>query len=294
MRPSRSFVLDAVECPLCLVYSRQEVLSGAGHGHALRILWRLGRTVAFTESFRLQLIDSSRGVLNEIERLKKQLNKIVMDRARDLRFTSYESLLSIMAAANSVDWRIAGYDYSPADILGRGTGRIVVFRKPLEAIAGMVKSSRLIYLGLDNAGEAVVDLLASAWLASRGHRVVVVARSEPYEVDITLHEVLKLAETLGIDEGLGIEFLGTGSMYPPLYRSALPGRVRSLLDKADVVIGKGIANLEASLESLDDHHAARTINLFRAKCLPLSRIAGAKGAPVITLTSDFLKTVVEG
>ena len=232
--------------------------------------------------------------MGEIARLKSRLNKEVMERVRGLKFTSYENLLSTMAMANSVDWRVLGYEYSLNDLVGQSSEDVIVIGGSLAAISSMVERSRLIYVGLDNAGEAVVDLLASAWLAERGHKVVVVARSEPYEVDVTHYEALEIAKAMGIDGVNGLEILGTGSMYPPLYRSVLPRELRTLLDRADLVIGKGIANLEASLESLDEFHAAKTINLFRAKCSPLSRIAGTRGAPVVALASEFLKIAVKG
>jgi uncharacterized protein with ATP-grasp and redox domains len=224
-----------------------------------------------------------------IERLKEHLNSVMVEKAATLRFAGYEDLISRMAAANGVDWRIQGYTFNVSD-LASGGAEVLAVRRGLSELAGIVEESRLIYIGLDNAGEAVVDLLAAAWLADRGHKVVLVARSEAYEVDVTHEEAQALARALGL-EGRGLKILGTGTMYPPLYRSALRGEPRRLLDRADLVIGKGIGNLEASLETLEMGRLSRTLNLFKAKCGALSRITGRRGVAVATLASDFLETL---
>ena len=289
VKPYRHLVFDSRECPLCLIYSRSELFGGkVGAGDALRVLWKLGRTQAFVESFRLQALQMPR-IMKGIKGVKDRLNRVMLREARNIGFRSYSDLISKMAIANGVDWRIPGYELDVGSLSSMSAGLVAIGRS-LAELASLVEESQSIYVGLDNAGEAVIDILGASWLAERGHDVVVVARSEPYEVDVTHGEAIALAEALGVGDDK-LRIIGTGSMYPPLYRGGLAGEAQRALERADLIIGKGIGNLEAALETLDQKLLSRTLSLLRAKCTPLSRIAGGRGVAVATLAADFLKTL---
>jgi len=203
-----------------------------------------------------------------------------------------EWLLRLGAAANVVDIEVPGYSFDEAVLerLGREVGR-VVFRAPREAVVRLVESaSRVVYL-LDNAGEAVFDVFVGLMLALRGARVYFVARSMPYEVDVTVDEaewlVERVAQQLGVGGLLGrVEVVGTGGRYSGFALRRVDERVVDLMASADVVVSKGIANFEAYLDYREDVEEViggdRLVFLLCAKCPVLAGLFGVdRGTPVV-------------
>ncbi len=270
MASLRTLLLDPVECSLCLLNARREVVTSSTEA---RRLLEGGRTKAFTESYSML----SRG-MDLLAGVKDQLNRMALDYRPSI--TGYRGLLALIARANSVDWRLPGYN--GLDLEG-GKRSVLVD----DSAVSLLQSAERVVIALDNAGEAVIDLRAAGWLAERGHLVSVLAREYPYEVDVTATEARALAETLGLE---GIEVVSTGSRYPPLY---LPGLSRDALEtimEADVVISKGIANFEAGLESWSMDGAGKVIVALRAKCGPIARLLGVKrGAPAVIKLASFMR-----
>jgi uncharacterized protein with ATP-grasp and redox domains len=180
--------------------------------------------------------------------------------------------LSYAAAANSVDVWVPGREMTASVSLG---GSVKVCCR--DEIGRLVESAELIAYLLDNSGEAVVDILAAHALASRGARVVLVARSEPYEVDVTMGEAARLLRELRGRLGLRgrVEVVGTGSAYPAPATGRVGGRVAELLASADAVVSKGIANLEALMEYCSVE-PWKTVVALRAKCSPIARLLGVE------------------
>ncbi len=235
-------------------------------------LLRFGRTRAFTETY--ARISGNRDMLVGV---KDRLNREAL--GYRIAIGSYRDMLELIAMANSVDWRMRGYSSLGVDL---GSRRVFVDDRVVE----QVESADTVVVALDNAGEAVVDLQAAGWLASRGHRVYIVAREYPYELDVTAREASILAGILGLE---GVEVLSTGSMYPPLYLPRLDARVLDVLRGADVVIAKGIANLEAGLESWSMKDAERVVVALRAKCEPVARLLGVgPGDPVVSRLAAYM------
>ncbi len=252
---------DPVECLECILHARP----GLGRGEAQKMIAG-DRTRAFVETYaRL-----ARGG-DPLKGLKERLNRGVKRLAAGLTIQDYEHALRLMATANGVDWGMRGHTYTLEDLV---TGRGVVWVPGADTVISAVRSSHRIALLLDNAGEAVVDVIAASWLAQKGHEVTLIARGEPYEVDVTHGEVEELVESLGA----GVKVVSTGSRYPAPHPMASP-KARRILEETDIVLSKGIANYEVATENPGRW---RIVFLLRAKCGPIARQYGVpQGTPLV-------------
>jgi len=248
--------IDKALCKLCLVCSRTRDLVNLGCPECIPKLLRflagimeMDRTDAFSESF--DYIKKLLGSRDPYERRKRELNEAAGAIANDVRthlagknWNIYEAL-RISAAANVVDTSVLGYESKSLVE--------AVWEKP--AVEEQVELPKRIYLVLDNAGEALIDVVMAEALIRRGHEVTLVVRSESYEIDV-----------LKGDVNSEVEIVETpGSKPPILYIDGF-------------VIAKGIANAEACME----REAMRSLHLFRAKCDVLAEMFGVpKGAPII-------------
>jgi len=267
-------------CVLCLAENRLKDLLRFGAGEAeatwllqeLAKLAKLSRTEAFVESFELvKRILKAEDPYAEVKRKLNELAAKLEQEAEALaaRASSAE-LLSMLASANAFDTQVLGYEFG-----GFSFGDLLSRPQLVEANAEAVESAERIALVLDNSGEAVFDALVARELAKRGAEVVVVARGEPYEIDVTYKEALESARFEGF------EVLTTGSPYPALYAAKAPKEVAEALKGADVVLAKGIANLEAFLDS-GALRAEKVVFLLRAKCPVIAEAFGVeRGAPIV-------------
>jgi len=118
---------------------------------------------------------------------------------------------------------------------------------------------------LDNAGEAVFDKILVEEIVKLGPKVVVLAKSEPYQNDVTVNDAIKL----GFDKVA--EVVGTGSDYGGPLPEGLSKEAKELLAKTDLIIAKGMANYEAFLYAPPKKPVA---HLFKAKCEPVASTLG--------------------
>jgi uncharacterized protein with ATP-grasp and redox domains len=229
-----------------------------------------GRTRVFVDSYGVMVGRIGR---DPLEKEKKELNISVAEAVPEDIFKGkgFREILPVVAAANAVDWGMSGYDFTVNEILTGWEDTVILDMPQLDL-------GRIVYI-LDNAGEAVIDLLAGKRLRELGYEVVYVARSLPYETDITVGEAEWLAGYLGID----VPIIGTGNRYPGAFIEEMPDNVKAVLETADLVIAKGIANLEAAMESVKHELQGKFYHLLRAKCVPISELFGvARGTPLIT------------
>ncbi|MEM0340878.1 MAG: ARMT1-like domain-containing protein [Acidilobaceae archaeon] len=249
---------------------------------------RTTRTEVFTESFKLMYPI----VKEEVTKMKRELNERYLALVKDLKNLDWRSLLQLSALANSIDYEMkwVTVNSEPMNSDERSFG----FLDP-EALS-LLDNAKSVALLLDNAGEAVVDIVLALKLVTVGKDVVLIAREEPYEVDVTVEEVRKLmseiAENLGETPLINfVKVISTGSNYPAF---AVRNRdVSELLLKVDAIISKGIANLEAALDfGFPEKH--KVVVALRAKCPPIAELMKVPlGAPVIKLMSR-VQEVVEG
>ncbi len=234
---------------------------------------RGGRTRAFVESFTaLVALAGGNPYQGDKDELNEAMLKLVDVLEGRLRGVRTVELLEASAAANAVD--VAMLDYSFEGRLENLLGERPVYAYTTrERIGELLENVDDVAIILDNAGEAVVDLVVAKILVERGYRVTVYARSEPYETDVTAEEAVGIAKRIGLEARI----VGSGGAYPPHHPNS-PSR--SEVEKHGLVLAKGIANLETSLEAPLPNP---TVSLLRAKCKPLSRLFRVElAAPVIT------------
>ncbi len=125
---------------------------------------------------------------------------------------------------------------------------------------------RVVYI-TDNCGEIVLDRLLIGHLVDRGARVTVAVRDGPILNDATLED----ARALGLDRLVGcLTTTGGGSeIGVPLDR--IPPDLGEAIERADLVIAKGMANYESLSESCGLPPVAF---LLAAKCRPIAARLG--------------------
>ena len=287
--------LDPLECVLCLVHGRLQQLRGRldlearmlAYAASLVARWP-SRTDVFVESYEY-LIRLLGGADPYVER-RRRLNEAAMRLLKNVPVAEMDTaeLLSLMAAANGVDIDMPGYRVDDSRVFRGlrehpqwlGTG-------PKEAAEALEKA-REIVLVLDNAGEAVFDIAAARRLAeAAGARLYIVARTQPYEVDVTLTEAAALAEKLAPEAVL----VGTGGRYPVFHpRSSWEAR-RLLRGAGRLVLVKGIANLESYMDNPESvGEGADALFLLRAKCSPLARFFDVALADPVAATAEWVTT----
>jgi uncharacterized protein with ATP-grasp and redox domains len=275
------------ECIACLINSRTGDLREAGLGeeayyHTLLSLSNLilkSRTRAFSESFRVIAEASGK---NDPYWEKKQVLNSLAQRVLELiegEEMREEDLLRLGAAANSFDTSVLGYEFNPESF------SLEKLQEPLaiDETGKIVweKIGTIAYV-LDNSGEAVIDAFIITKLSELGYRVLAVAREDPYEIDVTATELEKIL-------GKGAEILKSMGNLSPLYALERDTLVGKRLREADLIIAKGIANLEGYIDSgrwLKD----KAFFLLRAKCPVIARAFEVqKGSPIAIMEETAWK-----
>ena len=208
----------------------------------------------------------------------------LLPRAREMYETSpppdrlrTAALLSIVG--NVLDFGIDGGLEGPGalddafdHLVAQGLGR-----DDSEELARMLSpGTRVAYL-TDNCGEIVFDQLLLEELRSRGCSVTLVVKGEPILTDATREDV----EALGL-EGLVDRVMDTGPRAVGVDLATVPSETREAILSADLVISKGMANLE----SLSDTDVRPIAYLLRTKCHPVAGTVGeAKDINVLKLFS---------
>lgn len=137
---------------------------------------------------------------------------------------------------------------------------------------------RVVYI-TDNCGEIVLDRRLIGCLVDRGAHVTVAVRDGPVLNDATLED----ARALGIDRVADLlTTTGGGSeMGVPLDR--IPPDLADAIDKADLVIAKGMANYESLSEYTDLPPVA---HLLAAKCRPIAQRLGVRVGDKVALLRE--------
>jgi uncharacterized protein with ATP-grasp and redox domains len=208
----------------------------------------------------------------EQKRLSNDVALKLLPRAREMYTTcAHEdrlrvaTLLSIVG--NVLDFGIAGGLSDPGkledafgDLVSQGLGR-----DDTDAIGEhLVSGAHVAYL-TDNCGEIVFDQILLEELRDRGCKVSLVVKGDPILTDATREDV----EELGL-ENLVFRVLDTGPLAVGVDLTTVPDVTRQAITGADVVISKGMANLE----SLSDTDIRPIAYLLRTKCDPVAGTVG--------------------
>ena len=274
--------VDSELCKLCLIYSRSQDLVKMKHADILHellikiadlIQTSAGRSYVFANSF--NIVKQITNLEDPYKHVKKELNQVGVQLAQlirgELEAVGWDIRIAMRfsAAANTIDTSTLGYE--PLDL------QKAIWHEPFIEEEVILPRNKHIYLVLDNAGEAAVDLLLAYALMKNGYRVSIIVRSESYEIDVLKDDLMDLRELIDED----VEIIETPGNMPPIF----------YIDNDDsYVIAKGIANLEASLEI----NRTNSLHLLRAKCDVLAKaLRVPKNSPLIITGETFKKVIQE-
>jgi uncharacterized protein with ATP-grasp and redox domains len=232
-----------------------------------------GRSYVFANSF--NIVKQITNLEDPYKHVKKELNQVGVQLAQlirgELEAVGWDIRIAMRfsAAANIIDTSTLGYE--PLDL------QKAIWHEPFIEEEVILPRNKHIYLVLDNAGEAAVDLLLAYALMKNGYRVSIIVRSESYEIDVLKDDLMDLRELIDED----VEIIETPGNMPPIF----------YIDNDDsYVIAKGIANLEASLEI----NRTNSLHLLRAKCDVLAKaLRVPKNSPLIITGETFKKVIQE-
>jgi uncharacterized protein with ATP-grasp and redox domains len=206
----------------------------------------------------------------EVKRREQALAARVIGEMASRLGNGPEVLFSLAALGNTVDFF---KDLETAAEEMKRPVKFVINQIPL--LLNRLKEARCVLFLADNAGECHFDLPLYRSLCQDGREVVYIVKAQPVQNDLTLED---LAE-YGLTEAFRrVESTGTDS--PGLDIEAVSAEFKSLYEKADFIIAKGMGYYETFSET-GDH---RVFHLLRAKCAP---VASALGVPQGSYVATF-------
>jgi len=120
-----------------------------------------------------------------------------------------------------------------------------------------------------------------------GIQVTLIARKFRYEVDATVDDIVRYLKMLNIN----LEVMGIESRYSIFHDKKL---TEKLAGCSNIVLVKGICNLESFISIRPEKLKDKCIFLFRAKCKPLSKMFNVKlGQPLIAYGNEILDIYYE-
>jgi uncharacterized protein with ATP-grasp and redox domains len=128
------------------------------------------------------------------------------------------------------------------------------------------KAENVVYL-VDNCGEVVLDRLALKELKKFDMDLTLVVKEKPILTDATRKDI----------SGLGMERIADRIVEAPgfavgIARDSLTGEFGRMMENADLIIAKGMANFE----SLSETDLAPVAYLLRTKCSPVAKALGLR------------------
>jgi len=282
--------IDAPECLLCLLESRYaelkklNVKDPAMYMELGRYVMEnagRGRVAVFIESHvwlrrRLGIDDPHNDEKASLESLAKDaISNLLSDLGDDV-----VRYVELAAAANSVDIPMRGYRFSTEDLLARLNDEVRWLGITRDGLREIIARAGSIGYVVDNAGEFQFDKALIKRLAELGREVVVYARSEPYEVDVTEEYVIN--ELHGLSN---VKVVGSGNAYSALAKKDLwPS-----LGSHDLLIMKGLDNFETYLELKP--RLGNALFLLRAKCPLIARLLGVPTNSPVIVSRDYVDEI---
>jgi len=204
--------------------------------------------------------------------LKKQSNKIaqsLVPRVNELIECSDDPLRITMLASiigNLMDFGIPGGSTHPEKLseIFEETFAEDLGHDDTDEIKDILKNSKNVLLFTDNCGEIVFDKILCRELKKFNPKIflTIVVKGEPIISDATIKDV----EELKFDE-YADEILTTGCFAIGLDFEQIPPDLKKALEKADLIICKGMANYEAFSET--DYKPVAY--LLRTKCTAIAK-----------------------
>ncbi len=286
------------ECISCILSIRlKEIVastvdSGEAYSRCLCFLeraWRVFRdereaTKCATKVFRLVL-----EIAPEIKDYYRRIKWESIDNAKKL-LSKYTSLLDglegydrfrlaikLAIAGNSLDTGVAEYK-PPKTVDPELILSIPITFDHSKKLYSLVKNGglRIMYL-LDNAGESVMDTVLVSELRDMGNVVVGVVKSEPgFQNDVTIGDI----EYGGLRNRFD-KVIETGTSASSIHLEEVSREFREELEKADLVIAKGMAHYEY-LSTID---LGRTVYyLLIPKCMVIANSIGVRKSTYVVFS----------
>jgi len=260
-------------CILCLIYSRTKDLVTLGRNDKIPDMLNFladvikstsSRSQAFTQTFNFvkNIVNNSDPYASTKKslsiiglKLAEIVEKYLEEKKWDLR-----EAMRLSAAANIVDTSVLGYEGKDLEVS--------LFDEPVVEEFVDIPRDNEVYVVLDNAGEALIDIVLAKAFKINGYKVSIVVRKESYEIDVLKYDISEVVDNIDIIE--------TPGNISPIY----------YIDRG-FVVSKGIANMEAYIEV----GKIPSIHLLRAKCEVLSKVFNVpKNSPLI-VTGETLKNI---
>ncbi len=196
-----------------------------------------------------KLKSPAEGLLKDLDKKKKRL----------------EMSLKVAAAANSMEFGVSGYDFDPDEFYSEFK-RLVNGRLGIDdssKIASKILSSdEIVYLA-DNCGEIILDQILMEEIRDLEIGLSIGVKSKPVQEDVTL----EVASEIGI-ERFGEVFATGGKV--GLFLEDISPKFREQLEKADLIISKGMGNFE-TISEFEKEFENRLVYILRAKCNPVAK-----------------------
>jgi len=210
--------------------------------------------------------------------LKKRSNKVaeaLLPKVEELVSKSDDPLKTSMLCSiigNLLDFGIEGASNNPElllDFFEEGIEEGLGWDDS-EKLKDLIKNSKKVILFIDNCGEFTFDKILCREIKKFNPdlKLTLVVKGKPVLSDATIED----AQELNFEEVVD-EILTTGCFAVGVDFKQLPDDLKKALDKADLIICKGMANYEAFSET----NYKPIAYLMRTKCKP---IADSSGIPV--------------
>ena len=229
----------------------------------------------------LKVIEVS-GKSDPLKEIKDEQNKkalAIYPKAKELVWRSKDPLLGaikLAIAGNSIDAMTDVKGESPEEIVKKWN-QLEIDNENFNILKERLEKTRsLIYLG-DNCGEIIFDrLLIEVLLKMYRIEITYITRTLPILNDATLQDAL----SMGIGDVAQVIENGLPEPLPGTYLKKIGSKVKTLIERSDLVISKGGGNYDSLTE--EQGLKGKVSFLFLAKCYPYCNIHQVSlNAPVI-------------
>ncbi|HEY9206941.1 MAG TPA: ARMT1-like domain-containing protein [Candidatus Methanoperedens sp.] len=179
---------------------------------------------------------------------------------------SFRRAVLVAIVGNSFDFGVLGYDADKEiakEIILKQLGNGLDV-DDTEKIKGLLRD--VVYLA-DNCGEIIFDTLLFEEIKKLGGRITLVVRGAPILNDVTMKEVAELGLDREVDR-----VLTTGSNAVGVCLEEAPPELVEALEKASLVISKGMANYE----TMSEYDFRPIAYLLKTKCDTVAEAFGLR------------------
>jgi len=204
---------------------------------------------------------------SEIKEKSNKSAEKILTKAKEIAEKSFREAVLVSIVGNVLDF---GYrdDISSPDYLIEEFENIIdqgLGHDDTDKIKELLKKGDEVIFFTDNTGEIVLDTLLLKRLKSFDIHLTVVVKGAPILTDATIedaqrYDIVDIADQLGTTGGyaVGVDF------------NILPEKIKEKLERADLIIAKGMANWE----SFSETDYSPIAFLTRSKCKPVSMTMG--------------------